>query len=623
MAEVQEHGVPGKKPSGPGPVGFESSAEFRPPRIEDHALIGNMRTAALVTRDGTIDWLCFPRFDSDACFTALLGTGEHGYWKLAPVGQVTATQRRYRGESLILDTEWTTAQGVVRLTDFMPPGDKSSTVVRTIECLRGEVPMRSRVVVRFGYGAVLPLVEMSESVTTIFAGPDALYLETDLIDGAPETSMDFTLSEGDRVSFTLSHAGAYDEKPPSISAARAERETVRFWKEWTSSLKLPEHARELVMRSFITLKACTYEPTGGIVAAPTTSLPEGIGGERNWDYRFCWLRDASLSVLALLRGHHAEEAVKLSRWLRRAIAGDPGQFQIMYGISGERRLTELTLDWLPGYEDSKPVRTGNGAYTQYQLDVMGEVALGMYYGAKVRGKLDRQGAQAFVQIGNYVCNNWKRLDRGLWEMRGPDRAFTASKVSAWAALDRCICSAQEFGLEAPVSRWKAVRQEIHDEVCEKGFDAKRNTFTQYYGSEDLDASLLSIPLTNFLPPDDPRCIGTVDAVARDLMQDGFLLRYRPRDMNDGLRGTEGAFLACSFWLVRAYHRLGRRAEAEALFERLASLCNDVGLLAEEYDPAAKRQVGNFPQAFSHLALIQAALDLADAAAPAPRPKVTH
>jgi GH15 family glucan-1,4-alpha-glucosidase len=599
---------PGEKRPGcslidPATVGFET------PLIEDHALIGNLRTAALVTKDGTVDWLCFPRFDSDACFAALLGTEDHGYWKIFPRVAVQSTQRRYRGDSLILETEWTTETGVVKLVDFMPPGEHD-VLIRTLECTRGRVPMCSRVVVRFGYGEVLPLVEARENHTAIYAGPDALYLESDLVEGAPQTFCGFELEEGDRVSFTLSHSGAYASKPPALSADRAERETARFWKDWSGKLKVPERFREILMRSFVTLKACTYEPTGGIVAAPTTSLPEGLGGERNWDYRFCWLRDASLSVMALQRAGQNEEARRLGHWLHRAIAGDPTQFQIMYGICGERRLTELTLDWLPGYEGSTPVRTGNGAYTQYQLDVMGEVANGMYWTARLHGSVGAQLEKAFLQVGDYTCANWRRLDRGLWEMRGPNRAFTASKVSAWIALECCIRASRAYGLDAPLARWAQEQRTLHAEVCEQGFDAKRNTFTQYYGSQDLDASLLIIPLSGFLPPDDPRCIGTVDAVARELMQDGFLLRYRPKDMNDGLRGTEGAFLACSFWLVRAYCCIGRRAEAEQLFDRLVGLCNDVGLLSEEYDPQARRQLGNFPQAFSHLALIEAAFDLA-------------
>lgn len=580
--------------------------------IEDHALIGNMRTAALVSRGGTIDWLCLPRFDSDACFAALLGTKDHGFWTIAPRSEVTSLRRRYRGDTLILETEWTCASGVVRLVDFMPPGELNA-VVRTVECLQGELAMRSRLQVRFGYGAVLPLIEERDAFTAIYAGPDALYLESDLHDGAPSLAADFTLQEGERASFTLVHAGAYDEKPTSISPARAERETMRFWREWTAKLQLPAQRRALIMRSYITLKACTYEPTGGIVAAPTTSLPEGIGGERNWDYRFCWLRDASLSVISLQRAGNNQEALALGRWLRRAIAGDPSQFQIMYGLSGERRLTELSLDWLPGYEGSRPVRTGNDAYSQYQLDVMGEVAVALYATAKLNDSVSPASAQAFVRLGDYVAANWTRLDRGLWEMRGPDRPFTASKVAAWIALDRCISAAREFGFDAPVARWTAVLTAIHNEVCDKGYDPRRNTFTQYYGSEDLDASLLVIPLSGFLPANDPRCVGTVEAVARELMQDGFLLRYRPRDLNDGLRGTEGAFLACSFWLVQAYCRIGRLDEAERLFERLIGVCNDVGLLSEEYDPIAKRQVGNFPQAFSHLALIDAAFELARSA----------
>jgi GH15 family glucan-1,4-alpha-glucosidase len=584
------------------------------PLIEDHALIGNLLSAALVTRDGVIDWLCLPRFDADACFAALLGNEDHGYWRIAPRSKVSATRRSYRGDSLILETEWTTDSGVVRLIDFMPIADQLNAVVRTVECVRGEVAMHSHVKVRFGYGRVLPLLEARAGCTLIYAGPDVLQLESDLSDAPPRTSCDFTVREGDRISFSLSHASAYDEPQPRVSPARAERETVRFWKEWTSKLVLPQQlparTRELVMRSFITLKACTYRPTGAIVAAPTSSLPEGIGGERNWDYRFCWLRDASLSVLALLRSKNVEEAEALAGWLRRAVAGDPSQLQIMYGIGGERRLTETTLDWLPGYEQSAPVRIGNGAYTQYQLDIWGEVTASLYVGAKIGGMVPRR-AQAMLRIGDHVCENWRRLDRGIWEMRGPDRNFTASKVSAWSALERCIAAATEFELDAPIARWRSVLQTMHDEICDQGFDAKRNTFTQYYGSEDLDASLLVIPMSGFLPPDDPRCIGTVEAVASDLMQDGFLLRYRPRDMNDGLRGEEGAFLACSFWLVNAYQIIGKHAEAEALFERLIALCNDVGLLAEEYDPKQKRQLGNFPQAFSHLALIQSAFTLVE------------
>ncbi|MFT3927628.1 MAG: glycoside hydrolase family 15 protein [Myxococcales bacterium] len=588
-----------------------ASVGFLTPRIEDHALVGNLRTAALITLDGTVDWLCFPNFDSDACFAALLGTEDHGCWKIFPRLPVLETKRSYRGDSLILDTEWTTESGVVRISDFMPPGEHN-VLVRIVECIKGRVPMCSRAVVRFGYGQVVPLVEARDTHTAIYAGPDALYLESDLDEHAPATFVDFEVEEGDRVSFMLSHAGAYEHEPKPGSAARSERETVKFWRQWTSKLQVPEQHRDLLMRSFITLKACTFEPTGGIVAAPTTSLPEEMGGERNWDYRFCWLRDASLSVLALQCARHNEEGLRLGAWMRRAVAGDPSQFQIMYGLRGERRLTELSLDWLPGYGDSLPVRTGNGAYTQFQLDVMGEVALGLYWTARLRGKVDPQMERAFISVGNYVSLNWTRMDRGLWEMRGPDRPFTASKVSAWHALECCIRAARAFGLDAPTARWHAVQKEIHAEVCEKGFDKGRNTFTQYYGSQDLDASLLFVPLTGFLPPDDPRCIGTVDAVAKDLMEDGLLLRYRPKDGNDGLRGREGAFLACSFWLVQAYCRIGRRKEAEALFSKLAALCNDVGLLAEEYDPKEKRQLGNFPQAFSHLALIQAAFSLDDA-----------
>ncbi|HEY6880505.1 MAG TPA: glycoside hydrolase family 15 protein [Polyangiales bacterium] len=590
---------------------------FKAPLIEDHALIGNLRTAALVTRDGVIDWLCMPRFDADACFAALLGTEDHGYWRIAPRAKVRSTRRSYRGDSLILETEWTTDTGVVRVIDFMPIDDQLDAVVRSVECVRGQVTMHSQVKVRFGYGKVLPLSEARDGHTLIYAGPDVLQLENDLDQAPPPASCDFTVQEGDRVSFSLSHASAYEQRAHRVSAARAERETARFWREWTGKLVLPQQltarTRALLMRSFITIKACTYQPTGAIVAAPTTSLPEGLGGERNWDYRFCWLRDASLSVLALMRAKNTEEAGALATWLRRAVAGDPGQLQIMYGLCGERRLTEITLDWLPGYERSAPVRLGNGAYTQYQLDIWGEVTASLYVGAKLDG-MDPRRAQALLRIGEHVCENWQRLDRGIWEMRGPDRAFTASKVSAWSALERCIVAATEFEFDAPLERWRAVLQTMHDQICERGFDPKRNTFTQYYGSEELDASLLAIPIMGFLPPDDPRCVGTVDAVARELMQDGFVLRYRTRDGNDGLRGDEGAFLACSFWLVSAYQIIGKHAEAEALFERLIALCNDVGLLAEEYDPKHKRQVGNFPQAFSHLALIQAAFTLAEGTA---------
>jgi len=588
------------------PVVIES---FKTPLIEDHALIGNLKTAALVAKDGTIDWLCMPRFDSDACFAALLGTEDHGCWRLFPRAEVKLTRRRYLGDTLMLETEWTTDTGVVRLVDFMPVGD-SNHVVRRLECTQGYVPMRSSVVVRFGYGQVLPLVEQQGEQTAIFAGPDALYLASDLEEGPPPTFVDFELEEGDRVTFSLGHAPMHAAVPVPLTPARAERETTHFWKQWSAGLNVPAGYRELLMRSFITLKACTYAATGGIVAAPTTSLPEGIGGERNWDYRFCWLRDASLSVLALQRGGQDEEAQHLGQWMRRAVAGEPAQFQIMYGLCGERRLTELSLDWLPGYEGSLPVRTGNDAYSQYQLDVLGEIGIGMYWTARARGRADAHTADTCRRLGDYVCENWRRRDRGIWEMRGPDREFTASRISAWAALDCCVRLAREYGFDAPTARWAASQAEIHAEVCEKGYDAKRNTFTQYYGSQDLDASLLFITKVGFLPPDDPRCVGTVEAVAKELMQDGLLLRYRPRDMNDGLRGTEGAFLACSFWLVSAYCYIGRRSEAEALFQRLVALCNDVGLLAEEYDPVARRQLGNFPQAFSHLALIQAAFDLA-------------
>jgi GH15 family glucan-1,4-alpha-glucosidase len=580
------------------------------PLIEDHALIGDLNTAALVARDGTIDFLCLPDFDSDTCFASLLGNRENGWWKIAPTIPVTASSRRYRPDTLIVETDLETDQGAVRIIDLMPVRSDSAHVVRIVQGLRGEVPMRSDLAPRFANGFTAPILTQRDGTRAAVAGPDAVYLRV-RGQSHPTFDYDFVVKAGEAVPFSLSWARPYQTIPAPIDAAVALGETQAYWESWCSDLKLPAIAPDLIKRSLITLKACTYAPSGAVVAAPTFGLPEALGGERNWDYRFCWVRDASLTITALMRAGIDDEAAHFFNWLADAVGGAPQQMQIMYGIRGERRLTELELDWLSGYSGARPVRVGNAAYAQFQLDVYGEFATAMYRGMKLLGRASSRATQGLKTVCEIVKQVWTTKDRGIWEVRGPTRSFTASKVSAWSAINAWVKTIEDFKLQEDAGPWIALRQQIFDEVCEQGFDKQRNSFTQYYGSTSLDASLLQIPLTGFLPATDPRVIGTVKAIEEDLMPEGLVLRYRTDQTADGLRGVEGVFLPCSFWLATTYHLMGRTAEARALFDRLAALCNDVGLLAEEYLPGDKRQVGNFPQAFSHLALIDCAYTLSE------------
>jgi GH15 family glucan-1,4-alpha-glucosidase len=581
-------------------------------RIEDYALIGDLQTAALVERGGSVDWLCFPRFDSAACFAALLGTPDHGRWLLAPVGDATSS-RRYLHDTLVLETTWKTPDGVVRVFDFMPPRGQAPDIVRIVEGVEGSVRMRSELVIRFGYGDVVPWVRHVGDARHAVAGPDALSFRTP----APtrgenmQTISEVTVEEGERVPFVLTWYPSHEDPPARVDPEVALAETESFWREWnaSSSLGVPAEWREVLQRSLMVLKALTYAPTGGIVAAPTTSLPESIGGVRNWDYRYCWLRDATLTLLALLHADYVDEARDWRRWLLRAVAGDPADIQIMYGVAGERRLPEFELPWLPGYEGSAPVRIGNAASEQLQVDVFGEVMDALYQ-ARAHG-LAKEGHAWQLQraLLDHLERTWSEPDEGIWEIRGERRHFVHSKVMAWVAFDRAVRTVEDQGLEGPVGRWRELRERIHTEVCEYGFDESIGSFVQSYGSTELDASLLLIPLVGFLPADDERVQGTVEAIERDLLHDGLVQRYRTRAGVDGLPAGEGVFLPCSFWLVDCYELLGRHEEAHALLERLVALANDVGLLAEEYDPRAKRLLGNFPQAFTHLALVNSAFNV--------------
>jgi len=600
--------------------------------IEDYALIGDMQTAALVGRDGSIDWLCLPRFDSPACFASLLGTQDHGLWRIAPAGtasghgagrRATASPdgaekadvtRCYQGDTLILQTEWRTSTGIVRLIDFMPPRNgKPPILVRIVEGVSGSVDMDCLLRLRLGYGQIVPWVRRVEGRIVAVAGPDSLWLDSPV----PLTGRnmahhaEFTVSAGERLPFVLTWQPSHESAPAMIHPTRELSQTERFWEEWASQCTYQGQYRQAVIRSLITLKALTYEPTGGIVAAATTSLPEDIGGIRNWDYRYCWLRDATITLEALLRTGYTEEAFAWRTWLARAIAGDPRDVQIMYGVAGERRLAEWEADWLPGYERSAPVRIGNAAVDQRQLDVYGEVIDALTMGRDSGVAFDRHAWSLQRTLLAFLEKNWDQPDEGIWEVRGPRRHFVHSKVMAWVAFDRA-CYATSLGAPGPAARWREIRDRIHLEVCEKGFNESRGAFTQAYGSPELDAAVLLIPEVGFLPPDDPRVVSTVDAIQRDLMTDGLLRRYElpgGHSEVDGLPGSEGAFLACSFWLVNALHMIGREEEARELFERLLGLRNDVGLLSEEYDSRYRRQVGNTPQAFSHVPLIQAALNL--------------
>jgi GH15 family glucan-1,4-alpha-glucosidase len=582
-------------------------------RIEDYALIGDLQAAALVERGGSIDWLCFPRFDSGACFAALLGTPENGRWLLAPEGDGEPT-RRYLHDTMVLETTWETADGTVRVFDFMPPRGKAPDVVRVVEGARGTVRMRSELVIRFDYGHVVPWVRRDGDTRFAVAGPDALCFRT-LAHTRGEgmrTISEFTIEEGERVPFALTWYPSHEDPPARIDPEIALAETESFWREWNTkcTVDLEPEWRDLIHRSLMVLKTLIYAPTGGIVAAPTTSLPEWIGGVRNWDYRYCWLRDATLTLLSLLQAQHIDEAMEWRRWLLRAVAGDPSDLQIMYGVAGERRLTEFELPWLRGYEGSAPVRVGNAASEQLQIDVYGEVMDALYQ-ARAHGLGREPHAWALQKtLLRYLERAWHRPDDGIWEIRGKRRQFVHSKVMAWVAFDRAVRSVEEQDLDGPVDEWRSVRDAIHADVCERGFDKKRGSFMQSYGSKEVDASLLMLPLVGFLPASDPRIRGTIEAIEADLLQDGLVQRYRTHHNDvDGLPPGEGVFLPCSFWLVDCYELIGRHDDAHALFQRVVALGNDLGLLAEEYDPASQRLLGNFPQAFTHLALVNSAFNV--------------
>ena len=585
--------------------------------LEDYGLIGDLEAAALVGRTGAVDWLCLPRFDSASCFTALLGDDRHGRWLVAPAGEVQATSRRYRPGTLVLETDFETSEGAVRLIDFMPRrAHGPPRVMRIVEGLRGRVPMRMELSLRPDYGSIKPWIELASDGAIATAGPDAFRLSTPLPLQVEDGTViaEFVAIEGAHERLTLTWHLSYEETPPVEDADSALARTETWWREWSGRCSYEGPYRDQVLTSLIALKAMTSETTGAVIAAPTTSLPEDIGGERNWDYRYCWLRDSVLALEALLAAGYTDEALAFRDFLLRVGTGDPSTIQIMYGIGGERRLTEFELPDLPGYEDSRPVRVGNLASEQFQLDVYGEVAAVMFVGVQVLGRVEERLWPRWRAIIEHVETIWREPDDGIWEARGPQRHYTYSKVMAWVVFDRGVRLAERFEREAPLERWKQVRDEIHAEVCERGYDSERRTFTQYYGSSELDASVLNIPIVGFLPGTDERVTGTIDAVSRELGRDGFVSRYSTAETDDGLAGDEGQFLACSFWLVSALAMNGRVDDARSLFERLTGLANDLGLLAEEYDVGRRRQVGNFPQAFSHLTLILAARAIAAAEA---------
>ncbi|AZM78456.1 glycoside hydrolase family 15 protein [Streptomyces sp. KPB2] len=586
------------------------------PDIEDYALIGDQQTAALVGTDGSVDWLCLPRFDSAACFAKLLGDEDNGYWRIAPKGAERCTRRAYRPDTLVLDTEWETEDGAVRVTDLMPQRDRAPDLVRIVEGLSGEVTVHSVLRLRFDYGSIVPWVRRADGHRVAVAGPDSAWLRSE-----PEvhtwgedfgTHAEFTVAAGEKVAFVLTWHPSHEPRPPLIDPYVSLEHSVEDWREWAAHCRYDGPHRDAVVRSLITLKALTYKPTGGIVAAPSTSLPEEPGGVRNWDYRFCWLRDSTLTLGALLSAGYLEEAEAWRDWLLRAVAGNPADLQIMYGVAGERRLPEFELPWLSGFAESIPVRIGNDAVNQLQLDVYGEVMDSLSL-ARLAGMRPRpQMWELQCALMEFLATAWREPDEGLWEVRGGRRQFVHSKVMTWVALDRAVRTLEdhpELG-GGDLDGWRALRDEVHREVCEKGYDPVRNTFTQYYGSRELDASLLLVPRVGFLPPDDPRVVGTVDAIGAELTRDGLVRRYSTEGRRvDGLPGGEGTFLVCSFWYADALHATGRTKEARELFERLVGLANDVGLLAEEYDPVAGRQLGNFPQAFSHVGLVNTALAL--------------
>jgi GH15 family glucan-1,4-alpha-glucosidase len=583
----------------------------KPPRIEDYALIGDCQTAALVSRTGSIDWLCFPRFDSPACFAALLGTPDNGRWLLTPGEEVKESRRRYRDDTLILETDYRTEGGEVTVIDFMPVRSKRPDLVRTVVGKRGQVKMQMELTIRFDYGSLVPWVRREGGGILAIAGPDMLHVRSDIpLQGEhSRTVAEFMVSQGQRISFDLTWHPSFEPAPEPLDLSESLAETDSWWHEWSTHCTYQGEWREAIMRSLITLKALTYMPSGGIVAAPTTSLPEEIGGVRNWDYRYCWVRDATFALYALMMNGYREEARAWREWLLRAVAGKATQMNLMYGVTGERRLHEIVLDWLPGYENSSPVRIGNGAWQQYQLDIFGEVIDSLHVARQVGLQATNDGWRVQSEVMDVLEGKWDQPDEGIWEIRGPRRHFTHSKMMAWVALDRSIRDAEAYNLKAPLERWKGLRDKIHHEVCEKGFSEKLGAFVQYYGSNRLDASLLMMAEVGFLPPSDPRVRGTVEAIEKHLTRDGFVLRYSPDEEVDGLPGEEGAFLICTFWLADNLALLERQQDARQLFGRLLDLRNDVGLLAEEYDPHAKRFLGNFPQAFSHIGLINTARNL--------------
>jgi GH15 family glucan-1,4-alpha-glucosidase len=580
-------------------------------RIEDYALIGDCRSAALVSREGSIDWFCCPRFDSEACFAALLGTRQHGRWLIAPHAPARVT-RRYRPNTLVLETHFETDEGAATLIDFMPLSGHHSTVVRLVIGTRGKVTMGTELILRFGYGAIVPWVtRLEDGALRAIAGPDMMILRTPVqLRGVDMTTVgEFTIHKDDTIPFVLNYYRSHRPVHTPLDPTAALQETETFWRDWSAKCRPAGPWTEAVMRSMITLKALTYAPTGGMVAAPTTSLPEQLGGERNWDYRYCWLRDATLVLLGAMNAGFFDEAQAWREWLLRAVAGSPGQLQIMYGIAGERRLTEWTAPWLPGYENSAPVRIGNAAHSQLQLDVFGEI-MDVHHQARRRGlSTNESGWQAQLAFLKHLQEIWREPDEGIWEVRGTPQQFTHSKVMAWVAFDRAIKSAETFGLEGPLDEWHTLRDEIFEQVCTKGFDPELGTFVQAYGVKHVDASLLLMPSMGFLPVSDPRVQGTIATIEQRLLRDGFVRRYDTQDTDDGLPPGEGAFLACSFWLVDVFIMQNRMADAERMFRRLVALRNDLGLLSEEYDPRAKRLVGNFPQAFSHMALVNSAYNL--------------
>jgi len=587
--------------------------------IEDYALIGDLGTAALVSRTGSIDWLCWPRFDSDACFAALLGTSEHGRWLMTPREACVRTSRRYRENTLILETRFETKDGSAILVDFMPPRERDSHLIRIITGERGSVAFRSELILRFGYGAIIPWVTRADDDSLrAIAGPDMAVLRPSVTMRGEnfKTVGEFTVTAGQSWPFVLSFGLSHRPPPPPVGPFEKLRITEDFWRDWTGRSKYDGSWKSHVIRSLITLKALTYAPTGGLAAAPTTSLPEHIGGSRNWDYRYCWLRDATLTLLALMNAGYFEEAQNWREWLLRAAAGSPPQIQIMYGLRGERRLTEWQVPWLPGYRDSLPVRIGNSAYSQRQLDIFGEVMDALHQARQGGLGANEAGWALQRQLLAHLEKIWREPDEGLWEVRSGFEHFTHGKAMAWLAFDRAIRSAEAFGLPGPVDHWREVRAAIHHDVCERGFNSEIGSFVRSYGSKEFDASLLMLPAIGFLPPKDPRIVGTVAGIEDRLLRHGFVQRYDTAISNDGLPAGEGVFLACSFWLADAYLMLGRREDALKLFERMLLLCNDVGLLSEEYEPRTEQLVGNFPQAFSHLALVNTASNLSHHRKPA-------